>query len=94
MLSSLPIGDESAMNFEGLGVFFRHIHWFPQHFCALGANFAENVSRPSVGPYKLQRNGPMGLAYGGAIIRPARIIRTLCTPDYAPPILYIRSPAA
>jgi hypothetical protein len=49
MPALLAAGDESAMNFEGLGVFFRHIHWFPQHFCELGAK-------------KLHRAGHMGLA--------------------------------
>ena len=52
----LPEGDESAMNFEGLGVsFWRHIYCYPKHF------------RQS-GPKKEHRAGPMGLAYEGAII--------------------------
>jgi len=44
MPALLPMGDESAMNFEGLRVFFRHIYCFPKHPCAWGANFVENVA--------------------------------------------------
>jgi len=60
--------DESAMNLSVWASDFRNISCFPQHFCELGANFAENVARPSVEPRKLHRAGPVGLAYGGAII--------------------------
>jgi hypothetical protein len=42
MPALLGKGDESAMNFEGLGGPFRDIYCFPKHFCALGANVAEN----------------------------------------------------
>jgi hypothetical protein len=58
MSTSLPTGDECAMNFEDVGVFFCTFCCFPQHLCDLGANFAENVaSRPS-GP-KPRRAGPI-----------------------------------
>jgi hypothetical protein len=46
--SSVANADESAMNLEGVGLFFRHYFYFPQHFCELGANFAENVASPSI----------------------------------------------
>jgi hypothetical protein len=36
MPALLARGDESAMYFEGLGSFFRHICSFPQHFFELG----------------------------------------------------------
>ena len=36
MHALLPKGDESAMNFEGLGTFFRHIYCFPLHVFELG----------------------------------------------------------
>ncbi len=35
------------MNFDDLGIPFRAIYWFPQHFCELGATFAENVCTQS-----------------------------------------------
>jgi len=46
--SNVANADESAMNLEGVGLFFRHYFDFPQHFCELGANFAENVASLSI----------------------------------------------
>ena len=43
MPSLLPRSDESAMNFEGLGVSFGHVYCSAQHFCELGVNFAESM---------------------------------------------------
>ena len=77
MPSSLQIGDEFAMNFEG-GVrpFFDFL--FSEPFRELGANFGENVPSPSVGT-KLHQPGPMGLAYGGVTILAGGITCFLCT---------------
>jgi hypothetical protein len=36
MPALLPAGDESAMSFEGMGVFFGQIYRFPQHFFERG----------------------------------------------------------
>ena len=33
----LPVGDESAMNFEGLGVPLGHIYCLSQHFLRVGS---------------------------------------------------------
>jgi hypothetical protein len=41
MPPSLPMGDESAMNFESMGVFPTFL-LFSETFCELGANFAES----------------------------------------------------
>jgi hypothetical protein len=49
MPALLAGGDESAMNFEGLGVPFRDLYCLPQHSYKLGANFAENVCTQSFG---------------------------------------------
>ena len=57
----VPGADESPMNFEGVGVVFRQIYCFPQHFCTLGANFAENVAALYSRPNKLQQAGPEGV---------------------------------
>ena len=46
--SSVANADESAMNLEGVGLFFRHYFDYPQHFGPLGVNFAENVASPSI----------------------------------------------
>jgi hypothetical protein len=46
--SSVANVDESAMNLKGVGLLFRHYFDFPQHFCPLGVNFAENVASPSI----------------------------------------------
>jgi hypothetical protein len=57
----LPAGDESAMNFEGLGFFFRHIYCFPQHSCKLGGSFAKNVASPSIAPERAASGWSYGL---------------------------------
>jgi hypothetical protein len=44
--------DEFPMNFEGLGVSFRHFFYFPQHFASGGANFGELRQR------EVLRNAP------------------------------------
>jgi hypothetical protein len=46
--SSVANVDESAMNLEGVGLFFGHYFYLPLHFCPLGVNFAENVASPSI----------------------------------------------
>ena len=45
--SSVANADESAMNLDGVGLFFRHYFDSPQLFCELGVNFAENAAYPS-----------------------------------------------
>jgi hypothetical protein len=42
----------------------------------------------------LHSPGPEGLSQEEAKIQPEGIIGVLCTSDYAPPMLYIRSPVA
>ena len=42
-------GDEFAMNCEAVSVSFSAFLLFLETFCELGANFAENVARPSGG---------------------------------------------
>jgi hypothetical protein len=44
-----------------------------------------------VGDVRLDRAGPGGLAYEGAIILTEGSIRFLCTSSYVPPIPYIRT---
>ena len=46
-LALLPSSDESAMNFEDLGIPFRANYCFPQHFCESRANVAENICTQS-----------------------------------------------
>jgi hypothetical protein len=41
MAALLPIGDEPAMNFGGVGCSFRDFHSFPQRFREQRADFAE-----------------------------------------------------
>ena len=53
----IAVGDGSAMNFEAVGVLFRHFLLIPAPFCALGVNFAENVALPSVGTYAATGRG-------------------------------------
>ena len=44
MPAFLPVNDESAMNFEGLGVSFREIYRFPKHFTIL-AELGEGITQ-------------------------------------------------
>jgi hypothetical protein len=44
MPALLAAGNESAMNFEALGVSFSTCLLFSVRFCELGANFAQNVA--------------------------------------------------
>jgi hypothetical protein len=46
-IALLPSSDESAMNSEGLGVFFSTYQLFSAAFLELGANFAEDVCTQS-----------------------------------------------
>jgi len=69
MTALLPRGDESAMNFEALGAFFREVFVFRRIFAGW-----EVTSQSMLVPVNRDRTsciGPMGLAYGAAIIRPA-----------------------
>jgi hypothetical protein len=49
------------MNFEGLGVVFRHIYCFVQHFFELGVNFAVKGWLGHWGPKMPHRTGPYEL---------------------------------
>jgi len=83
------------MNIEAVSVHFSAFSLFVETFSELRANFAENVASPSTRQNKLHRAGPTVLAYGGAIILTRVISRFLCiVSGCAPPILYIRNPAA
>ena len=55
------MADESAMNAEGLGVVFSTYILFSQHFCTLGANFADNAAALYSRPNKLHQAGPEGV---------------------------------
>jgi hypothetical protein len=90
------MADESTINFEDLGVLISTYLLVSEAFlCVLGVNFAESMELPRQSrPNKLHRSSYVGLAYGGAIIRPVGISIVLCTSGYATLILYIRSPAA
>ncbi len=64
MLALLPKGDEFRMNFEGLGVVFRHICYVPQHFFEWGVSFAEKGRPHEWGIRSCIGLVLRGLAYG------------------------------
>ena len=79
MHALLPKGDESAMNFEGLGTFFRHIYCFPLHVFELGVALRRE-GRPVSGSLRSRIGRVLiGLAYWGAPRRPARYLCLLIT---------------
>ena len=47
-LALLPASDESAMNFEGVGVYLSKFLMFPKRFCELEADIEEPAAFPSV----------------------------------------------
>jgi hypothetical protein len=82
------MGDESAMNLEGLGLSFSRNLLFSAAFLRV-----RSEPRRERGPNKLHRARPIGVAYGGAIIHP-RYYRFLMYIGLRTSELYIRSPAA
>ena len=64
----LPTPDEFPMNFEGLGVFFRHICNFPRHFAY---RYPRRVGAPT------QTSGLQGGAENGASIVVCPSLRVL-----------------
>ena len=72
MTALLARGDESAMNFEGLGVSFSTYLLFSAPFLQVGSELHREGVAPSVSPRSRIGRVLIGWAHGGAIIRPAR----------------------
>jgi hypothetical protein len=73
MPALLPVGDESAMNSEGMGTFFSTNLLFSATFFRVGSELRRERGSPVSGSLRSRIGRVLiGLAYGVAIIHPAR----------------------
>jgi hypothetical protein len=68
MPTSLPMGDESAMNFEGVGVSFSEFLLFSEPYLRIGSELRRERGCPVSRDLRIRIGPPMSLTYEGAKI--------------------------